>query len=383
VEGGAGDDILGGGVLLEQDSFRGGDGQDTIDFASRSSPLAISLDGSANDGAAGEGDNVQADIEHIVGGSDNDLLTGSNGANRLDGGPGDDSLSGLGGDDLISGGAGDDSLAGADGNDTLDGAEGSDSLDGGAGEDRLLGGPGDEYIDGGPGTDTFEGGSGVDLLAARDGLGEVVACGDGGDLAIADVIDAVRPDCERVDRGERRRPPLGRAALARPANGIVTLRLPHARRFVPLRRTTEIPLRSTLDASAGTVSVVTTKVRGGTVQAALLRRGAFIVYQARVRRPFTELRLTGGNFAVCRVPGRGRTSARARTLWTHIGNRRGKYRVRGRYSVGSAFGTTWLTTDRCDGTLTRVVTGTVFVHDFARNRTVVVHAGHSYLARAR
>jgi hypothetical protein len=39
--------------------------------------------------------------------------------------------------------------------------------------------------------------------------------------------------------------------------------------------------------------------------------------------------------------------------------------------------------DRCDGTLTRVETGTVHVHDFGRHRTVVVHAGHSYRARAR
>ena len=38
-------------------------------------------------------------------------------------------------------------------------------------------------------------------------------------------------------------------------------------------------------------------------------------------------------------------------------------------------GTTWLTADRCDGTLTRVVTGSVVVRDFTLHRTVVVHAG--------
>jgi hypothetical protein len=38
--------------------------------------------------------------------------------------------------------------------------------------------------------------------------------------------------------------------------------------------------------------------------------------------------------------------------------------------------------DRCDGTLTRVVSGTVVVRDFTRDRTVVLHAGERYLARA-
>jgi hypothetical protein len=45
-------------------------------------------------------------------------------------------------------------------------------------------------------------------------------------------------------------------------------------------------------------------------------------------------------------------------------------------------GTRWLTEDRCDGTLTRVTNGAVVVRDFKRHRSVVVRAGHSYLARA-
>jgi hypothetical protein len=42
-----------------------------------------------------------------------------------------------------------------------------------------------------------------------------------------------------------------------------------------------------------------------------------------------------------------------------------------------------MTEDRCDGTLTRVLTGAVRVRDLRRHRTVVVRAGHRYLARAR
>ena len=42
-------------------------------------------------------------------------------------------------------------------------------------------------------------------------------------------------------------------------------------------------------------------------------------------------------------------------------------------------GTTML--GRCDGTFTRVVHGTVAVRDFKLRRTIVLHAGESYLAR--
>jgi hypothetical protein len=64
------------------------------------------------------------------------------------------------------------------------------------------------------------------------------------------------------------------------------------------------------------------------------------------------------------------------------GKGKGKYRTRGRYGSGGVRGTTWLTVDRCDGTLTRVVKGTVRVRDFTLGRTVVLHSGERYLARA-
>jgi ferric-dicitrate binding protein FerR (iron transport regulator) len=49
--------------------------------------------------------------------------------------------------------------------------------------------------------------------------------------------------------------------------------------------------------------------------------------------------------------------------------------------VATVRGTSWYVEDRCDGTLTRVSKGSVSVYDRGRHRTVVVRAGHSYLAR--
>jgi hypothetical protein len=58
-----------------------------------------------------------------------------------------------------------------------------------------------------------------------------------------------------------------------------------------------------------------------------------------------------------------------RRLVTRVDKRkRGKFRVRGRYSIGGAVGTAWLTEDRCDGTFTRVDSGAVRVDDLVRHR---------------
>jgi ferric-dicitrate binding protein FerR (iron transport regulator) len=66
-----------------------------------------------------------------------------------------------------------------------------------------------------------------------------------------------------------------------------------------------------------------------------------------------------------------------------LGNAHGHFTTRGRYGSATVRGTRWSIEDRCDGTLTRVFRGTVVVRDFGRHRNVVVHAGHSYLAKAR
>jgi hypothetical protein len=46
-------------------------------------------------------------------------------------------------------------------------------------------------------------------------------------------------------------------------------------------------------------------------------------------------------------------------------------------------GTTWLMEERCAGSYTKVKEGKVSVRDRRRHRTVLVRAGHSYLARTR
>jgi hypothetical protein len=60
----------------------------------------------------------------------------------------------------------------------------------------------------------------------------------------------------------------------------------------------------------------------------------------------------------------------------------GKFRTRGRYSAATVRGTAWTMSDRCDGTLVTVQRDTVSIQDFVRHVTVLVRAGHRYLAKA-
>ena len=61
---------------------------------------------------------------------------------------------------------------------------------------------------------------------------------------------------------------------------------------------------------------------------------------------------------------------------------KGKFRTKGRYAAATVRGTKWTIADRCDGTLTHDLTDSVVVNDFVRHKTIVLHAGQSYLAKA-
>jgi Ca2+-binding RTX toxin-like protein len=136
---------------------------------------------------------------------------GTRGDDRLQGTDGGDVILGLAGDDWITARGGDDVVYGdgacppgakdasycstADGRD-----DGGDLLDGSEGDDQLFGQRGGDVLVGGPGQDLLDAGAGNDLVLARDGERDVVRCGSGIDLAIADRVDNVADDCEVVLR---------------------------------------------------------------------------------------------------------------------------------------------------------------------------------------
>lgn len=170
VHGGPGADDLDVGIddyLPYQPIADGGPGADvirarTVTYADRTAPVSVTDDGLANDGEAGEGDDVRATP------SARDPALKS--ALQVIGGRGDDHLTG----DVVEGGDGDDRVAaswradGGAGNDVLSvvqgGLFGRVELKGSDGDDRLIGGAGDDLLTGGPGADVVRGGEGRDEL---------------------------------------------------------------------------------------------------------------------------------------------------------------------------------------------------------------------------
>ena len=163
VNGDAGDDFLAADWYdaseAGNDAWNGGDGIDTISYSSNSydddSPLAVNVtaDGQANDGLAGEADNVNADVEDIF--VSGDFNVDDDGDATVLGGPGINSINTAGGNDTVDGGAGNDFV----------------STDGGD-----------------------------DTINARDGFADRVTCGPDVDTANVDQFDQVAADCETVNR---------------------------------------------------------------------------------------------------------------------------------------------------------------------------------------
>lgn len=126
LDGSAGDDSL--NTAQGADTLIGGAGNaDLVYYGSRTRPLVVDLDGAKrDDGEKGEADTVGTDVEIVIGGSGNDVLTGNSRANKLTGGRGNDVIRGGGGSDFIVGNNGNDKIYGGAGNDHLIGENTTD-----------------------------------------------------------------------------------------------------------------------------------------------------------------------------------------------------------------------------------------------------------------
>ena len=163
-------------------------------------------------------------------------------------------------------------------------------------------------------------------------------------------------------------------------------------RFEVERRARQIPVGSLVDVRRGSVILSSGRTANGNeINSGVFGGGRFQVLQSRKRRlaGLTTLRLQGGDYAKCATRARSSGAVlpvqsarlRQRTIRRIRGRAHGRFRTRGRHSAATVRGTTFSVADRCDGTLTKVRSGTVKVRDFGLHKTVIVRAGHSYLAR--
>jgi RTX calcium-binding nonapeptide repeat (4 copies) len=224
VEGGAGDDDI--RVTNGIFSLVGGAGADRLDataateasvsYFDHTDGVSVRVNGLADDGVPGEGDNVMGAITSIGGGHGNDYLESGPVTGSLFGADGNDILVGNADRNYLTGGPGDDQLLAGDGSDSLVGDAGADILSGGGGLDEVTyggvvplrlsigNGPNDgaagegddirddvEAIGGGQGDDVLIGDSdgnrligygGRDVLRGGDGADEVIGWGEGDEL---------------------------------------------------------------------------------------------------------------------------------------------------------------------------------------------------------
>jgi hypothetical protein len=162
--------------------------------------------------------------------------------------------------------------------------------------------------------------------------------------------------------------------------GTVKVRLPGTNRFVVLDDDQQIPVGTVIDTTNGRVTLVAAADRSGGTATAAFYDGVFRIGQTKGAAPGTTLKLV----EKLSCP-RGSASAAAkkkkkRRLW---GDGSGRFRTEGSYSSATVRGTRWLTEDRCASTLTRVAQGRVAVRDFVKKKTVIVRAGHKYVATRR
>ena len=155
----------------------------------------------------------------------------------------------------------------------------------------------------------------------------------------------------------------------------------------------QIPSGAQIDALHGSLQITTAAAQKGKTQQGVFGGAVFKLTQARAgaTKGLATLTLLEGAFkgaptyATCKKHKAGDASAAAassKVLQLLHASAKGKFKTSGRYAAATVRGTKWTIADRCDGTLTHDVTDSVAVTDFVRHKTIILHAGQSYLAKA-
>ena len=203
-------------------------------------------------------------------------------------------------------------------------------------------------------------------------------------------------------------PTLGRSFNIQPVTGTVLVLING--KFVPLTQVSQIPNNTEINALHGTINLITAAAGSGGARDAAAKgknhkgktptqSGSFggAVFRlnqttAGKNKGLTTLTLVENAFngapsySLCskhKAADATVAKASAKTLQLLHASAHGKFTTKGRYGAATVLGTKWTTADRCDGTLIHDITDSVMVTDFVRHKTIVLHAGQSYLAKAR
>jgi hypothetical protein len=197
-------------------------------------------------------------------------------------------------------------------------------------------------------------------------------------------------------------PALGKTFNVSLVSGVVLI-LVHGQ-LVPITELLQIPTNTVIAAVHGTITLTIAVPSAGAHDAAAKGKkkrlktqtgtfGGAVFKITQARNGLATLTLVEGaafmgapTYATCKAHKAADATAAAlsiKTLQLLHASAHGKFRTTGRYSAATVRGTKWTVADRCDGTLTHDITDSVVVNDFVHHKTIILHAGQSYIAKAR
>ena len=176
-------------------------------------------------------------------------------------------------------------------------------------------------------------------------------------------------------------PVLARSVVVAPVTGKVRVKVAGTHHTVALREPRRIPTESLIDATHGTVRLVSASAQAGKTQVGRFDGGAFVVRQHRTA--LTDLVLTSTRRIVDICGGAGAGAAARKRLPPKVirslhGNAKGHFRTVGRYAAATVRGTKWTTVDRCDGT--EATAGSGVVDTSFGPQTIALGPGQSLVA---
>jgi hypothetical protein len=209
--------------------------------------------------------------------------------------------------------------------------------------------------------------------------------------------DGVGDACDLLPPGDVPPAP-GKTAVVRAISGEVFVKLPGRSLkqdggFIPLKGVASVPVGSTVDARKGELEMKSAangfaaSDRRAKQQTARIKAGTFAIRQKKAKKGTAKsaslstdigLLSPSGAEAQCQ---KGPAKGIVRSL-TMVA--KGYYRALGGASTATARNATFVTTDRCDGTVTEVGKGRVtLAFKGSKRKPVTVKAGGAYLAKAK
>jgi hypothetical protein len=247
-------------------------------------------------------------------------------------------------------------------------------------------------------------------LPDRDADGVPDATDNCPDKANSDQADAdkdgVGNACEVLPRGDVPPAP-GVNAVVKLVSGEVFVKLPATAPlgfsgmrapfqdtgFVPLKGVASVPVGSTVDARKGELAM--SSAANGYAPAdrkarkteSRIRAGIFAIKQAKLKRKASKSARISTDVALVTPAGAATACAASRSsrgiVRTLTVTAKGVLRALGGAATATATSATFVSTDRCDGTLTQVGRGKVSLAVKGRRKPVTVRGGSAYFAKAR